>query len=107
LVHIFDRRAEQTDKPEEVSELIEQILGPLSTEDYGFADVQAAADRLALYQCLPLLFPHAALRQAKTAVRSGDRTIDQVAEAACIPLQFVRLMLTEEWEKLNGLLCEK
>lgn len=107
LVHIFDRKAEKTDTPDEVSELIEKILGPLSTEDYGFADLQAAADRLALYQCLPLLFPTAALGQAKAAIDSGEMTVEQVAEAACIPLGFVRLILSDDWEKLNGFLCEK
>lgn len=107
LVHIFDRKAEKTDTPDEVSELIEKILGPLSTEDYGFADLQAAADRLALYQCLPLLFPPAALERAKAAIDSDRMTVDQVAEAACIPIGFVRLMLSDDWEKLNGFLCDK
>lgn len=107
LVHIFDRTVKKTDTPEEVSELIEKILGPLSTEDYGFADLQAAADRLALYQCLPLLFPTAALEQAKRAVHSGKVTEEQVAEAAVLPIGFVRLMLSSDWEKLNGFLCDK
>lgn len=107
LVHIFDRKAEKTDTPDEVSELIEKILGPLSTEDYGFADLQAAADRLALYQCLPLLFPPKALAKAKEAVSSGVMTVEQITEVVCMPEGFVRIMLSDDWEKLNGFLCDK
>ncbi|HRV61819.1 MAG TPA: hypothetical protein P5036_02485 [Albidovulum sp.] len=107
LVHLFDAHVEQTDTEEEVSELLKKLLGPLSTEDYGLADLMAAKDRIALYQSLPLLFPRASLEEARWAVQSGEKTPEEIADWACIPVQFVRLMLSEHWEHLNGALMEE
>jgi hypothetical protein len=102
LVHIFDREIECTDTEEEVPEFIEKLLGPLSTEDYGIADLMAGKDKLALYQCLPLLLPRAALLVAREAVQSGRKTVEEVAEWAQMPVGLVRMMLGEQWEVLNG-----
>lgn len=107
LVHVFDREVEKTETSEEVAQLLDKLVGPLSTEDYGFADLQAAVDRLALYQCLPLLLPTAALQEAKEAISRGHKTVEDVAKAACMPLFFVDLMLSSDWEKLNGILGDK
>lgn len=105
LVHIFDSIAARTDTEDETSKLLDRLVGPLSTEDYGLVDLQTAKDRLALYQALPLLLPDAALEVARQAVSEHMRTVDQVADWACVPTEFIHLMLREEWKALNGLLC--
>ncbi len=104
LVHIFDPHAAKTDTDEEVNGLLDKLVGPLSTEDYGFADLMAAKDRLALYQCLPLLLPKASLDIARDEVRSGRMSEQDVADWACMPVRLVSLMLSEHWENLNGAL---
>lgn len=104
LVHLFDPHTAQTDTEEEVSQLLDKLVGPLSTEDYGFADLQAVKDRLALYQCLPLLLPAASLEIARKAVKDGTLTPAEVADRAVIPIEFANLMLSEHWEGLNGAL---
>ena len=104
LVHIFDPDSTKTDTDEEVNGLLDKLVGPLSTEDYGMADLQAAKDRLALYQCLPLLLPKASLDIAREQVRTGQKTEQEVADWALIPLRLVSLMLSEHWENLNGAL---
>jgi len=106
LVHIFDPGVAKTNTEEEVSQLLDKLVGPLSSEDYGFADLQAAKDRLALYQCLPLLLPKAYLDIARKAVEAGHKTPEDIAAEAVIPLRFVILMLSDEWETLNGALAE-
>jgi hypothetical protein len=104
LVHIFDSPAAMTDTADEVNGLLDKLVGPLSTEDYGFADIMATKDRLALYQCLPLLLPKASLDIAREEVRAGRKTAQEVADWACMPVRLVELMLSEDWTRLNGAL---
>lgn len=106
LVHIFDPGVAKTNTEEEVSQLLDKLVGPLSSEDYGFADLQAAKDRLALYQCLPLLLPKAYLEIARNAVDAELKTPEDIAQEAVIPLRFVKLMLSDDWETLNGALID-
>lgn len=106
LVHIFDSIPAKTDTEDEVSQLLDKLVGPLSSEDYGFADLQAAKDRLALYQSLPLLLPNAALTIARKEVEDGQVTPEEVAQWACMPVELVRLMLSDDWVELNGALGE-
>jgi hypothetical protein len=104
LVHIFDPHATRTDTEDEVNGLLDKLVGPLSSEDYGFTDLMAAKDRIALYQCLPLLLPKASLELARQRVRAGLKTEQEIAEWACMPVRLVSLMLSEDWENLNGAL---
>lgn len=97
LVHIFDRKEERTNTPEHVVELAEKILGPMSSEDFGFGDVMALKDKIALYQSLPLLFSNAARDAAISAISAGRKTEKSVAEAAALPVSLVKLMLSDEW----------
>lgn len=102
LMHLFDRDLERTDSEEEVPSFLEKLLGPLSTEDFGLADFMAVKDKIAAYQCLPLLMPRAALKIARQAVAEGKKTPEEVADWANIPLQFLVMMLDEQWDTLNG-----
>lgn len=104
LVHIYDPHATQTDTEDEVNGLLDKLVGPLSSEDYGFTDLMAAKDRIALYQCLPLLLPKASLELARQQVRVGQKTEQEIADWACMPVRLVSLMLSEDWENLNGAL---
>lgn len=104
LVHIFDSNATRTDTEDDVNGLLDKLVGPLSSEDYGFTDLMAAKDRIALYQCLPLLLPSASLEIARNEVRAGQKSEQDIAEWASMPVRLVSLMLSEEWEQLNGAL---
>ena len=104
MIHIFDDELAKTNTGDEVSHLLDKLVGPLSSEDYGLADLQATKDRLALYQSLPLLMPRAALDEARQAVRNESKTPDDIAEWSCMPVELVRLMLSDEWVSINGAL---
>ena len=104
LMHLFDRDLERTDNEEELANFLDKLLGPLSTDDYGLADLMAAKDKMATYQCLPLLMPRAALQIARQAVADGQKTPEQIAEWARIPVHFINLMLDEQWDTINGAL---
>ena len=104
MMHIFDSDLERTDTKEEVPEFLDKLLGPLSTDDFGLADFMAAKDKIAVYQCLPLLLPRAALQAGRQAVSAGHLTAEEIAEKAVMPVNLVRLMLEEEWDRLNGIL---
>lgn len=102
MIHLFDSDIERTDTPEEIYELIDKLLGPLTTDDLGLADLMAAKDKLAVYQCLPLLMPKAALQVARDAVAKGIKTPEEISEWAQIPVGLIHLMLQKEWDTING-----
>ena len=45
LIHVMDGKYEKTKTPDELQGLIEKIIGPLSTEDFGLADLMAAKEK--------------------------------------------------------------
>jgi len=102
MVHIFDSDLERTDEAEEVVDLLDRLLGRMSTDDLGLVDLMASKDKLALYYCLPLLLPKAALDQARAEVDAGRMTAKEVAAIAIMPVGLVRLMLNVQWDTLNG-----
>lgn len=102
MVHLFDSDMERTDKADEVVALLDRLLGRMSTDDFSVADLMAGKDKLALYHCLPLLLPKAALLIARADIEAGRRTVEQVAKAAGMPIGLVRMMLNPEWDTLNG-----
>jgi hypothetical protein len=104
LIHIFDGKAEKTKTPDELQGLIDKIIGPLSTEDFGLADVMAAKDKLAVYQALAIIFPDAAWVDARKALEGG-KPREQVMAQASIPMQFVNLVLADEWPAIKKDIC--
>lgn len=101
IIHVTDRQAEKTHTPEEVTGLVDKLLGPLSTEDYGLADLQAAIDKLAMYQALIILFPDSARDEARQQIAAGNRTVEQVAEWASLPLPLVKFALDDDWPEVK------
>ncbi|WP_156392455.1 hypothetical protein [Rhizobium sp. Root482] len=102
LIHACDSEIEQTNTEEEVQALLEKILGPLSTEDFGLADLMAAKDKFAIYQALAILFPLSARDEARKAMSEKKRTLEQVAAWACLPSQLVELVLSDDWPKIRN-----
>lgn len=100
MIHIFDDEIGKTDTAEDVDGLLEKILGPLSTEDYGIVDFQATLDKLALYQCLALLFPAAARQDALTAIERGTETVNSVSKQANLPTSLTALILQDDWPRI-------
>lgn len=99
--HIFDKRALRPTTPEEVIALAENLVGPLSTEEYGLAEAMGAADRLAIYCAVALLFPDAARDMAIAEIEAGRKTVDEIADWASIPVEFVRIVVAEDWLELK------
>jgi hypothetical protein len=104
LIHVLDGKAERTKTEDELQGLIDKIIGPLSTEDFGLADVMAAKDKLAVYQALAVIFPDAARADALKAMENG-MTKQQIMERASIPMQFVNLVLADEWPAIKKDIC--
>ncbi len=104
LVHLFDTDLEKTDTEAEVPALIERLVGPFSSDSLGLADLMAGKDKLALYMCLPLLLPKAALQHLRKEVRAGKMTAVEAAKLACMPVELVTMMLADNWDTLNGAL---
>ncbi|MFA5957025.1 hypothetical protein [Hyphomicrobium sp.] len=100
LVHIFDRAEERTSSVEAVAALTAKLLGPMSSDDFGYDDIMALKDKTALYECLPLLFPQAAREKARLAIEEGRHTIKSISESASLPVPFVDLILSDAWPSL-------
>lgn len=104
LIHVMDGKTEKTKTPEELQGLIDKIMGPLSTEDFGLADLMAAKDKLAVYQALGILFPDAARAAALEALANGV-TKQEIMERACIPMQLGNLVLADDWPAIKKDIC--
>lgn len=99
MIHIMDGQSEKTRTEEEVQGLIDKLLGPLSTEDYGLADLMAAVDKMALYQSLTFLFPDAAREAARDAAKK--KKPEEIAAWASLPLPLSNLVISDEWPDLK------
>lgn len=97
MIHACDSKAEKTDTDEEVEALLEKVIGPLTTKDFGLADVMAAKDKLAVYQALALLFPPQALAQAKASKKQPA----EIARWACLPVTLIEFALTDDWPSIR------
>lgn len=104
LIHLFDSDFERTDTEDEVPALIERLVGPFSSDEVGIANLMAIKDNLAIYMCLPLLLPRAALLLLRAEIAAERMTSIEAAEIACMPHDLVVLMLDENWDTLNGAL---
>jgi len=102
LVHIFDRAEERTSSVDAVAALTTKLLGPMSSDDFGYDDIMALKDKTALYECLPLLMPQAARIKAKVAIEEGRHTVESIAEKASLPVPFVALILSDAWPSLSA-----
>lgn len=100
MIHILDDEAERTSTLDQLDGLLNRLLGSVSTEEFNIFDIMAAKDRLALYQAIPLLFPMAARDNAIQAVKSGRKTLHEIADDACLPVELVSLALTDNWPGL-------
>jgi hypothetical protein len=101
LIHVMDSAVEQVSTEEEVRQLVDKLLGPLSTEDFGISDLVAAQDKMAIYRCIPLVFPACARAEAVEAMKAG-LTIEQVAERAALPAWVAQLVMDQAWPELEA-----
>ncbi|MCC4296269.1 hypothetical protein [Aurantimonas coralicida] len=105
-MHIFDSVASSTNTPEELVALAEQLMGPVTTEAHGLAEVMAATDRLALYQAICILFPDAARDVAREAIATGTKTVEQVSDWAQLPIDLARLVLSDQWPEIREIILD-
>ncbi|MGO7337748.1 hypothetical protein [Rhizobium leguminosarum] len=104
LIHTCDTEVERTNTEDEVTGLVDKLLGPLSTENFGVADIMATKDKLALYQALAILFPIAARQQAIDAIEAGTHTFEQIADWVKLPLSLVDMVLNTDWPHIRDLI---
>lgn len=106
LMHIFDDDIERTETLEELEGLVEKLLGPMSTDDIGVADLMAMKDRLALYQSLPLFFPKASRDVALQLLSAGQTTQEKIEKRVNLPPHYCGLILQESWPKILSVLLD-
>lgn len=104
LVHVCDRQIVKTQTAEMVEQLAKKIVGPFETRSAGPADLMATVDKLAQYQGLNLLFPLAARRIARARIASGEKTLEEIADWAVVPVEYAALVLGDNWDKISELL---
>ncbi len=104
MIHLCDSKRARTNTPDEVDALIEKLLGPLSTEDYGLADLMASVDRLALYQALAILFPISARNVALEKMANGSATLESISQWSVLPEGLVSLILSEDWLEVHAVI---
>lgn len=103
LIHCLDKVGERTTAPADVEDLLNSVL---SKAPYGFGDVRAAKDRLALYQAIVVLCPRKARDYAVQAFDNGILEEEEIARRLCLPDILVRLVLTKEWPEIKKVLLD-
>ena len=104
-MHIFDEDGAMTSSPDDLAGLVDRLLAKSGgAGDFTLADFMAWRDRLALYDCLPLLLPKAARAKCVQLIADRKATRKQISDLACIPDNLCALILTDEWpEVIDGL----
>jgi hypothetical protein len=98
-IHIFDEGPEETNSSKGVCSLLDKLAGRVSADDFGIADIMAMKDRLALYQCLPVLFPMAARAKAREAMEAGA-SFQDIVNWTCLPPDLVEIVMSDNWPDL-------
>jgi hypothetical protein len=104
LIHVCDGHNAMTNTPEEVDALVEKLLGPLSTDDFGVADFMASVDKIALYQAMAVLFPAAARDEARAQIEAGAATVEAIAAWTQLPVEVARLVLADDWLEIYSII---
>ena len=104
LMHVFDDDLERTNTAAELDRLMDKLLGPMSTDDVGLADLMALKDKMALYEAIPILFPIAARNACLNALAAGFIAKEEVIIQACLPPPICELVLGDDWPKWLELL---
>jgi len=97
MIHVMDRSVERVNTPLMLEELIDKLLGPLSTEDFGIPDLIAAGDKMAIYRCIPLLFPIAARNEALKMLKNNNITLEELIKQTSLTKRVVELVLSDQW----------
>lgn len=84
--------------PDSVEQLIDTIIAGLEKADLN-NDSQAQSETVTVFMALEILLPHSE-RKAVIEMVDGGEDVMKVAEKYRIPVQFVRLFLTEVYCKL-------
>lgn len=108
MTHVFDVEVARTSTKDDVETLIKRLA--LAPE---FQDLQLDAkeggpkvlsDRLAVFYALAITFPWAARELILPKLKDNTLNEDDVARLVDLPLRYVRLVLSEQWDELYPLL---
>lgn len=96
LLHLLDGTHEMAHTPEQVSQLIDEILVPTAVQ----MSVPGLSDHVGLLNALKILLPRDALAELAKAHAEGKITEQDLAAAAKVPVVFASLALKPEWQKI-------
>jgi hypothetical protein len=106
LIHVCDLPGVRASDPEAVAALATKLLGPFEASKQDEMDIVAALDKLAQHLSINLLFPKAARQLARAKLADGEKTVEEIADWALVPLPSAQLALDEKWESLSTALIE-
>lgn len=104
LIHIMDRNV--CSKKEEFDNLVRRLTLPSELKVLLDDPTYAVFDRLGDSFASALLLPMAAREVLLPLYEDGTITAKDIAEMAVLPVRYVRVIMTPEWEKIYEKLCE-
>lgn len=104
LIHIMDKNV--CSKKEEFDNLIRRLTLPTELKVLLDDPTYAVFDRLGDSFASALLFPMAARNVLMPLYLEGTVTDKDIADMAVLPVRYIRVMMTPEWEKIYEKLCE-
>jgi hypothetical protein len=106
LVHLFDKPVLTTNSRDEINALIDNLVEGFDLAKVSPGDWQAIKDKLALYQALAILFPHEAREELVPLYEKGQIDEAWIAEAFCIPYEYVEFLMSSKWDSFRQVLSE-
>lgn len=107
MIHLLDGHEFLSNTRENVDKLIEKIVlpfdlrGDIAEEGWG-----VWSDRLTEYIALTILFPYEARAVLLEKYRSGVLTDDDIAQLVCLPLRYIKFIMSEHWEEVYKAILE-
>lgn len=103
LLHVLDPPENRVAATEEVERLVRRIVLPLGSELA--SDYKTLTDTMGLYDALAVLFPWRVREALMSRYLDGSLPDKVIAEYVEIPLQYVRLVMSETWPTVYEVLC--
>lgn len=107
LLHCLDEDDVKTAILEEAVALCDHLTnGEDTIEPKGNSEIQAMMDEFAKFQALAILFPMRIRRGFETSFDAKEITAEQIAEKVKLPVEYVKMVMSDAWPRLYQLLTK-
>lgn len=97
ILHAIEDESLSASSPEAVSNLIDRISAPLELHPFFNSD---ASDKVGLLAAVAILLPLESLSILRPMFEAGEKTAEDIASMAKVPLDYVKVALHPQWPQV-------